>query len=502
VDEEIIVSKEDASTVFSSDRRNHDVEVLFIQAKRSESFDLGDFLKFKESILRFLNSETYNAADDVQVSARQVFDVALDNVPKIRNGKPAFIARFVTTGTYHQPEALGSSKIEFERQLNELGLFSHIDIKFLGRDELTSLWVSTYSGTNAHLEMFSNAPLPNISGIDEAYLAVVKAKDLVENLLITEDGNLRTQVFEENVRSFLGLDNPVNASIEETIRKGQDSTRFPVLNNGITIASPDVRVQGNSLYLENFQIVNGCQTSNVLFENKDLLDENIMVNLKVVETSNEDVFSELVRATNSQTKVEETQFLSLRPIVKKIEQYFNTYEGQEGRLFFERRDRQYVGHDIPAIRIFSVHEAAKCVAAMFCNRPDLSFRYPKRMYAELTEVMFNENVREIIFYTGCLALYRLHLLVSNRTIPQNMKRFKWHILYLIRIIIAGEDIPSLSSRKIEPYCQKIIDSLSHHGDSVVVPFTKAVDAIAELGEITNDRLKRQAVLHEMYNKIS
>ena len=502
VDEEIILSQEDATSVFDTNRRNHDVEMLFIQAKRSDSFDLGDFLKFKESILRFINSDPYSSNDDIQLSAREVFDVALANVPKIRNGKPEFTARFITTGVYRCPEAIETSKGEFERQLNELGLFSNIDIKFIGRDELTALWVSTYSGTSAQLEMFSHAPLPIISGIDEAYLAVVRAKDLVENLLITEDGNLRTQVFEENVRSFLGLDNPVNTSIEETIKKGVDATRFPVLNNGITIASPDVRVQGNSLFLENFQIVNGCQTSNVLYENREFLNDAIMVSLKVVETSNEDVFSELVRATNSQTKVEETQFLSLRPIVKKIEQYFNTYEGQDSRLYFERRDRQYFGTDIPAIRIFSVHDAAKCVAAMFCGRPDLSFRYPKRMYAELTEVMFSENVREIIFYTACLTLYRLHLLVSNRTIPQNMRRFKWHILVLIRRIIAGSEIPQLNSRRIETYCQSIIDSLSHYGDSVIEPFVNAVDAIINLGEITNDRLKRQAVLQEMYDEIS
>ena len=34
------------------------------------------------------------------------------------------------------------------------------------------------------------------------------------------------------------------------------------------------------LHLTNFQIVNGCQTSNVLFENRELLGE-VMVNLKV-----------------------------------------------------------------------------------------------------------------------------------------------------------------------------------------------------------------------------
>jgi hypothetical protein len=83
--------------------------------------------------------------------------------------------------------------------------------------------------------MFSNAPLPVISGIEEAYLVVAKAKDIVQNLLVTDDGSLRTQVFEENVRSFLGPENPVNESIADTIKDQESSTRFPVLNNGITI---------------------------------------------------------------------------------------------------------------------------------------------------------------------------------------------------------------------------------------------------------------------------
>ena len=48
IDEELFISDDDATSIFSKDRKNHDVEVVFVQAKRSESFDLGNFLKFKE----------------------------------------------------------------------------------------------------------------------------------------------------------------------------------------------------------------------------------------------------------------------------------------------------------------------------------------------------------------------------------------------------------------------------------------------------------------------
>jgi hypothetical protein len=357
------------------------------------------------------------------------------------------------------------------------------------------MWVGTYSGVNASLPTFSTAALPNITGIDEAYLAVVKASDFVNNLLTTEDGNLRTQVFEENVRSYLGLDNAVNQSIAATLASSAAS-RFPVLNNGITIVSPDVQLQGNTLHLTNFQIVNGCQTSNVLFENRAALGD-VMVNIKIVETQLEDVFSELVRATNSQTKVEDTQFLSLRPIVRKVEQYFNTYEGAEGRLYLERRDRQYVGQDIPNTRIFSLHNAAKCVAAMLCGRPELAYRYPKTMYEELTEVIFSDDTKEIVFYAACLTMYRFTLLVSNNTIPQNLKRFKWHMLPLVWAILNGKDGVRLNSRAAEKGAQAVINVMGQNGSRASATFNRIAVICTGLGEVTADRLKRQAILQEM-----
>ncbi|WP_312594394.1 AIPR family protein [Comamonas terrigena] len=495
IDETVNTSIEDVQTVFTSPRRNHEVDFVFVQAKRSEGFDLGDFLKFKEGILRFVTANPYAATDDVLVESRGMFDAVMQHVPKLRHGRPSLIARYVATGIYQQPDALETALRDFRGQVDELGVFHEIDIKFVDRDELTRLWVETYSGVDASLPAFSTAALPNIAGIDEAYLAVVKASDFVSNVLTTEDGNLRTQVFEENVRSFLGIDNPVNQSIAATLAS-ESSSRFPVLNNGITIVSPDVRLQGNTLHLTNYQIVNGCQTSNVLFENRASLGD-VMVNVKVVETQIEDVFTELVRATNSQTKVEDTQFLSLRPIVRKVEQYFNTYEGTESRLYLERRDRQYVGQDIPNTRIFSLHNAAKCVAAMVCNRPELSSRYPKKMYEELASTIFADDTKEIVFYAACVTMYRFTLLVSNNTIPQNLKRFKWHMLPVVWAIVNGHNTPNLNSRDADRQSQKVIDVMAHHGAAASEIFNRVAAICNALGEVSADRLKRQAILQEM-----
>jgi hypothetical protein len=98
IDETVTTSVEDAQAIFAAPRRNHDVDVLFVQAKRSENFDLGDFLKFKEGILRFATQTPYAVANEVLTAARQMFDLVVNEVPKVRNGKPSLTARFVTTG--------------------------------------------------------------------------------------------------------------------------------------------------------------------------------------------------------------------------------------------------------------------------------------------------------------------------------------------------------------------------------------------------------------------
>jgi len=72
---------------------------------------------------------------------------------------------------------------------------------------------------------------------------------------------------------------------------------------------------------------------------------------------------------------------------------------------------------------------------------------------------------------------------------------------MIRVIIAGEKMPEINSKKIEPYCQKIIDTLTKHSSAAVAPFQKAARIIQSMGEISDDRLKRQTALDEMLKKL-
>ena len=498
VNEKIIISVEEAVQIFSQQNRNNDVEIVFIQAKTSEKFDLGDFLKYKEAILRLVKAwsedSDYNSNSEIQNTAFSIFNQAISDVAKIRNGIPDISIYYATTGEYQYPTEIENAKEKFLEELKEYKLFKNINIQFIGNDFIIKKWVSSYSGINASLSMEGSIAFPEITGVAEAYLAVVKAREYVTNLLQNEDGTIKNQLFEENVRHYLGSDNLVYNEIKLTLNSDLKN-RFPVLNNGITIVSPDVQIRGKQLHISNYQIVNGCQTSHVLFENRDML-EDITLTLKVVETTDEDVFSQLVKATNSQSHVDEKQFLSLHPLAKRIEEYFKAYNSEDdGKLYFERRKKQYIGQDVPNLRVVDFDYVIRAVCAMFLERPELSSQYPKRIYDEFHDKIFNDSIKECIFYTAALVLYRFRLLIASKNISSKVTKYKWHFLPLIAYQITKREIPKLNSKGkkgIESYCEEIIQRVSTHNSESTSIFIHIANFLEKQGDVKIENLKNRA----------
>lgn len=503
IDQEVILSVEDADELLSDGRRNHDVKLVVTQSKTSESMDLGELLKFHAAIKRFCHDFQCDPTDPIEQNSKEIYSKAVDKAGSLKDGKLSLIIRYAYTGRFLSPKQITKAIDELKKEIFNEGYFSDISYEVLDRDGLAGAFKRTTSPIEAKIDAFSVAPLPKIADVEEAYLAVVPAKQFIQNMLADEHNHLRLHVFEENVRAFLGTDNPVNSAIGETIKNVDSFSRFPVLNNGITIVSPDVRVQGLSITFVDYQIVNGCQTSNVLWLNRNDLIDNMMVTLKVIETDSEDVFSDLVKATNSQTKIDNDQFLSLLPAARKIERFFNSYSEDENRLYFERRDRQYVGQGVPGLKIFDLKLLARCVAAVYLERPDLSYRFPRKIFSDrsLSSIAFHEENREIIYYTSCLMLYKIAILFSNKQIPAEARKFKWHIMALLSHRLSSGKIPNLKSKKIEPWSQKIINMIINDPRGFRDEILNCYRQYKDLGHVSEDRLKRQAIFDSMKSKL-
>lgn len=139
-----------------------------------------------------------------------------------------------------------------------------------------------------------------------------------------------SRLLEQNVRSFLTAKVKVNKGIRETIKTSPK--KFFAFNNGITATAESIESQMREdgeyiTSLENFQIVNGGQTTASLFyaATKDKFDiSEIYVPMKLSIVNSKDAI-ELVpyisRYANSQNKVTEADLFSNHPFHVKFEEF-------------------------------------------------------------------------------------------------------------------------------------------------------------------------------------
>jgi hypothetical protein len=496
---QLISTIDDAKAIFERGGRNLEASVFFIQSKSSEKFIRKEITNFKDAIEDFLAESQNLPMGEFLTSRREIWECILGNVGKIRNGRPNCYVFYVTTGEFLSQEAISGSFSNIERSLTKTGNFHNVKVNPLGREEIINLCNKSRLSVEAKFKVTGFLPYPSeISGIDQAYLTITSAKNFVQNVLSDEDGNLRKFIFEENVRSFLGLgkDNSVNQGMLETLEDLESKKRFGILNNGITIIANTVVPQNNFIYISDFQIINGCQTSNVLYQKRELLDsDDVVLNVKVVSVSDPDVVSALVKATNRQTQIDDTQFLSLQPIARRVERYFNVTSSnqQDITLYFERREKQFASENVPKNRIFNFKDLCRGVISMFYDRPDLVKRYTNDFFSKsgMEEKIFSLDNKEIAFYTAALSLYRLSLLLRRDKLPYNYYKYKWHMLMALKYAILGKgkgsvDITKPSSLEV---CQTIINVCSKSDETTVSYFLKAKGYIEETGEYGVERIR-------------
>lgn len=172
----------------------------------------------------------------------------------------------------------------------------------------------------------------------------------------------KNSVLQYNPRSFLELStNPVNQDIEASIRSNS-SNEFALFNNGVTIISDRTAVNSNTakadkaqIILRNPQLVNGGQTAFTLgrifegcektndfsvFKGKEVLLRVITFIGQQNSTNTASrlkLLGEISKASNSQTKVDESDRRSNDPIQIKLQKHFFDEYG----LYYERKKGEF-----------------------------------------------------------------------------------------------------------------------------------------------------------------
>jgi hypothetical protein len=161
------------------------------------------------------------------------------------------------------------------------------------------------------------------------------------------------QLYEKNVRRFLGGRGKVNKAMQQTLRDRPE--QFGLFNNGITLTAANFTKGYGGYELVEPYVVNGCQTTRTIWEvcqqkleaggtgKNDTMEEwkarlkqgVVVTKIVKVGSQGEELLQDITRYTNSQNAVKEKDFLTLtsdfRTWAKQMETKYDVFlEVQRG----------------------------------------------------------------------------------------------------------------------------------------------------------------------------
>lgn len=456
--------------------RNLDVTFVVIQARSTSSFDAKTITDVGDNLVQLFTSQavSYPMSPDVE-DLRRSIDVVYTDIGKLKK-LPTLRVFYATTGRVTADVHLEEKRKAAEARLLDSNYFETVQWQLLGARELRDLYQRASTAVSAEFSMPKKIALPRIPGVQQAFLGVLPASELVR--IITDANNgIRKSLFYENVRDFQDY-NPVNQEIRETLRNEGRQDRFAVLNNGVTIVAREVTPIGEDLRIQDFQIVNGCQTCHVLFDERGRLGGSITVPLKIIETRDDDVIASITAATNRQTAVTDEDLVAQERFHKDLEALFTSFPDTE-KLYYERRARQFSAQDgLEKTRIVTRPQLTRTYASMFLDEPARAGRYYKELRRLRKQDLSKEGQSTYAYYASAVAAYRIDWLFRNRRIDKKYATAKYQLLMAIKHHIIGPEPLNASPRKADAACKEIVDAMWSvpTSEQIVKKLLRAVDA--------------------------
>jgi hypothetical protein len=471
-----------------------EVEIVFVQAKTSPKFSI--MLDFAAEVKSFFTR------DEVASSlrpARAVVDRVLGLGLRLKRNPDCHLF-YVTTGQWESNHPL-DEKVETARaNVESLNYFDLVTFSPVDARKLQTSYRATKNQISAQFAFTNRSTISNVDGVSQAFLGTLPATELIK-IIADEHGDLRRGIFEDNVRDFQGLENPVNKQIRASIEANPD--RFAVLNNGVTLVARTGKVIGDSFTLDNFQIVNGCQTANVIYDLRDTpAIATLAVPLRVVITEDDEIANNITAATNSQTQVRNEELYSLLTFQRSLEQYLMTFAPPKD-LYFERRSKQYqASQTVARNRIVTRAQMVKAFASTFLDEPHRATGYYTTLYNDLDSRLFREDHRLESYYAAAVAQFKLDVLLRAGTLDGQFRPARYQILHAARHLALGTSLPPLNSKKQAELSDKYAEILWDDRKSGEL-FNAAAEVIVEVAagsEINRDFTKRTTVTKEVADK--
>lgn len=453
----MITSKEEVDDLIELNNGLSDMVFIFIQAKTSSNFSSGEMGTFGAGVVDFFSETPQFVRNQFIREKSDLVNYIFSKAVHFK-GNPSCYLYYVTTGKWVDDQNCLARKNIVIHDLEEMEIFREVQFFPVDVSLIQKYYRNTIDVIETEIDFSQKILLPDIPKINQSYLGYVDCNEYLK-LIVGENGEIRKNVFYDNVRDYQG-ENEVNLEIAETIKSASD--KFILLNNGVTIICKKLTNLRNKFTLTDYQIVNGCQTSHVLYYNKERVNDKLQIPIKLIETLDEDTVNSIIKATNRQTEVTNEQLIALNEFHRNLEDFYKTFSGPQ-KLYYERRSKQYnYMTEVEKVRIVTISTQIKAAASMFFDKPHLASRYYGRLLKSVDGI-FNKEHKPLPYYTCAYLLYRLEYLFRNKILPVQYRKFRYHILMVIKYDFSEGKVPELSANKMDALCEKILECANDNG---------------------------------------
>lgn len=407
------------------------LKIAFIQSTTQKSFDTQKLSAYTDEVVKFLSGEIdiepYSSIYKKLIGDNDTYIDHLEETPSVS-------IHFLSGRTNHQisDDLISAEKRKFTERadlenkcrLDKYVIYQKDDIK-TEYDKISKLHY-------VQLKLDTNIQLQSHDDVELSLLATIKFSEF-KKLIMTSDGSLKERLFTENVRNFIGT-TPVNKDIKKTLDNDAEKLFFPLLNNGLAIICDKIEkhpVKQNEFTLTFPRIINGCQTTNMLYnkhkESPNSIDE-VEIVAKIISTSNNELKKAIVYAANNQNSIDK-DLQSLNDFHIQIETFFSGKDEANFKLFFERLRGQH-SQVIPPYSKVNIEILARIYISIFLDEPHMMKSNALGRIEQIRKdgrVFNNESNIEDYYYCGVLYYWMNHFLVNN-SLQLRSKTMDMHLL--------------------------------------------------------------------------
>ncbi len=462
----LVSSKEDVVQLLEINKKI-DIEFVFIQSKMQEHFDSAEFNTAGMGVKDFFSKNPKLPSNDAVNEYRKLKDFLYEDDAVLRKiqHNPSVCFYYVAMGTPPEDKHFNGVRMMIEDELkkNTDYYFEDVRVELIGGKTILNYCRELENNFTVQMDTNDIIPLtvPENDRIKKAYIFTCYANEFMK-ILKKEDGTIRRSLFNDNVRDYLGTKGTVNQEIKETISSAPEI--FSLCNNGITIVCSEFdQIKDKLVKIENPQIVNGCQTSNTLFENRDETGfDKVQLLVRIICTEDVEISNRVVRGTNKQNQVLDEAFEATKPFHQNLELFFNSIQDGVARLYYERRSKQYSFNPlIKKNQIVNLRILTQTFVAVFLESPYIAHRHEAKLLEEFCQEprkIYNEKHNPIVYYTCASLWYYFERAFREGIIEQRYKTYKAHLYLIFRQIVAGRPV-ALYGKTIESYCRTLIEAM-------------------------------------------